>query len=103
MNFFDTDSSWEVIANTGPTNAPIQRFSGLMGLDGISRKSSPTFYGVNAAKERWLSEHAFALERRILGHGETQTWTLSFEGNKAAVNLETTDGGKWELHGEMSE
>ena len=103
LNFFDTDSSWEIMTNTGPTNAPIQRFSGLMGLDGISRKSSPTFYGINAAKGRWLNEHAFALERRILGHGETQTWTLYFDGNKATVSLETTDGGKWELHGETSE
>jgi CubicO group peptidase (beta-lactamase class C family) len=100
LNFFDTDSSWEIMADSGPTNAPIQRFSGLMGLDGISRKSSPTFYGINAARGRWLNEHTFALERRILGHSETQTWMLSFEGNKATVTLETTDGNKFELHGE---
>jgi hypothetical protein len=37
-----------------------------------------------------------------LGHGETQIWTLSFEGNKATVSLETTDGGKFQLHGETS-
>ena len=74
-----------------------------MGLDGISRKSAPAFYGINAAKGRWLNEHTFVLERRILGHSETQSWTLSFEGNKVTVNLEDTDGGKWELRGELSE
>jgi hypothetical protein len=102
LNFFDSDSSWELTTTTGNTNVPIQRFSGLMGLDGISRKSPPAFYGINAAKARWLNDHTFALERRILGHSETQTWTVSFEGAKATVRLENTDGGKWELHAETS-
>jgi CubicO group peptidase (beta-lactamase class C family) len=103
LNFFDSDSSWEIMTNTDRAGVPIQRFSGLMGLDGIFRKSPPAFYGINAAKGRWLNEHTFALERRILGHSETQTWTLSFEHNKVTVSLENTDGGKWELRGEMSE
>jgi CubicO group peptidase (beta-lactamase class C family) len=102
LNFFDSDSSWELTTTTGNTNVPIQRFSGLMGLDGISRKSPPAFYGINAAKARWLNDHTFALERRILGHSETQTWTVSFEDTKATVRLENTDGGKWELHAETS-
>jgi CubicO group peptidase (beta-lactamase class C family) len=103
LNFFDSDSSWEITTSTGRADVPIQRFSGLMGLDGVSRKSPPAFYGINAAKGRWLHDHTFALERRILGHGETQTWTLSFEGNKVTVGLETTDGDKRELRGETSE
>jgi hypothetical protein len=103
LNFFDSDSSWEITTNTGRAEVPVQRFSGLMGLDGISRKSPPAFYGINAAKGRWLNEHTFALERRILGHGETQTWTLSFDGNQVTVSLENTDGGKWELRGETSD
>jgi len=103
LNFFDSDSSWEITTSTGRADVPIQRFSGLMGLDGIFRKSAPAFYGINAAKGRWLNDHTFALERRILGHSETQSWTLSFEGNKVTVSLEDTDGGKWELQGEQSE
>jgi hypothetical protein len=74
-----------------------------MGLDGMFRKSSPAFYGINAAKGRWLNERTFALERRILGHGETQTWTLNFDGNKVTVNFENTDGSKIELHGETTD
>jgi len=43
------------------------------------------------------------MERRILGHSEIQTWTLSFEGNKVTVNFENTDGFTAELRGEASE
>jgi hypothetical protein len=74
-----------------------------MGLEGIFRKSPPAFYGINAAKGRWLNEHTFALERRILGHSETQTWTLNFEGNEVTVTFENTDGSKAELHGETND
>jgi len=103
LNFFDSDSSWEIITNTARPELPTQRFSGLMGLDGVFRKSPPAFYGINAAKGRWLNEHTFALERRILGHGETQTWTLNFDGNKVTVNFENTDGFKTELRGETND
>jgi hypothetical protein len=81
LNFLDSGSSWEYGINTGRVEPPVQRFSGLIGLDGIFRKSPPAFYGVNAAKGRWVNEHTFAVERRILGHGETETWTLNFDGN----------------------
>jgi hypothetical protein len=74
-----------------------------MGLDGTFRKSPPANYGINAAKGRWLNEHTFAMERRILGHGETQSWTLTFDGGKVTVNFADTDGFKTELHGETSD
>jgi hypothetical protein len=38
-----------------------------------------------------------------LGHSETQTWTLAFDGNKVNVSFENTDGTKAELHGEMKD
>jgi hypothetical protein len=43
------------------------------------------------------------VERRILGHGETQRWTLAFDGRKVDVRFEDTDGVKVELHGEADE
>jgi hypothetical protein len=101
LNFFD-DPSWEATTDSERAGGAIQRFSGPMGLEGVSRKGAPAFYGTDAAKGRWLNEHTFALERRTLGHGESQTWTLTFEGNKAMVSLETTDGGKFQLNGETS-
>ncbi len=58
---------------------------------------------INAVKGRWTGEHTFVLERRILGHGETQTWSLAFEGKNVTVNFENTDGFKANFRGEMSE
>ncbi len=101
LNFLDSDSSWVATTDTGKPDRPTERFAGLMGLDGIFRKSPPARYGINAAKGRWLNEHTFSLERRILGRGETQTWAFAFDGNKVTVNFENTDGFKAELHGEV--
>jgi hypothetical protein len=58
---------------------------------------------VNAVKGSWLDDHTFVVERRILGHGETQRWTLAFDGRKVDVRFEDTDGAKAELHGEADE
>jgi len=103
LNFLDSDSSWVVTTYTRKADRPTERFTGLVGLDGLFRKSPPAPYGINAAKGRWVNEHTFAMERRILGHGETQTWALTFDGDKVTVNFENTDGFKAELHGELTD
>jgi CubicO group peptidase (beta-lactamase class C family) len=103
LNFLDSDSSWVITTYTGKAERPTDRFTGLFGLDGVYRKSPPALYGINAAKGRWISERTFVMERRILGRGETQTWALTFDGDKVTVNFENTDGTKAELRGEMSE
>ena len=99
LHFFDQDSSWEITTDTGKDHS-IQRFSGLMGLDGVFRKSPPAPYGINAVKARWINQHSFEVDRHILGHSETQLWTLAFEGNKVEVSFENTDGFKTQLHGD---
>jgi CubicO group peptidase (beta-lactamase class C family) len=101
LNFFDQDSSWEITTDTGKDHS-VQRFSGLMGLDGVFRKSPPAFYGINAAKGRWTGARTFEIERRILGHSETQSWALTFDGASVDVKFENTDGTKMDLHGEQS-
>ncbi|QPF84344.1 serine hydrolase [Bradyrhizobium genosp. L] len=103
LNFVGSDSSWTITTETGKPDHPEQQFTGPMGLDGTFRTSAPAFYGINAVRGRWLNEHTFALERRILGHGETQSWFLTFDGNKVSVAFENTDGAKAELHGEAME
>lgn len=103
LHFFDSDASWEITTETGKSERPTQRFAGLMGLDGHYRKSPPAFYGINAARGRWLNEHTFELERRILGHSETQRWVLAFEGDRVTVNYQNTDGFKAELNGARSD
>lgn len=103
LNLLEQDASWAITTDGGNADRPEGRFTGLMGLDGMFRASPPASYGINAARGRWLNEHTFALERRILGHGEIQTWFLTFDGNKVTVAFESTDGGKAELHGEATE
>jgi CubicO group peptidase (beta-lactamase class C family) len=100
LNFYESDSSWVITTYTDKGNG---RFTGLFGTDGVYRKSPPAPYGINATKGRWTGEHTFVMERRILGHSETQTWELTFDGDKVAVNFENTDGFKAELHGESTE
>jgi CubicO group peptidase (beta-lactamase class C family) len=100
VNFYDSDSSWVL---TTYTDKGDRRFTGMVGLDGVYRKSPPAPYGINAARGRWTSEHTFVMERRILGHSETQTWAATFDGDNVTVNFENTDGFKVELHGKKAE
>jgi hypothetical protein len=103
LNLVGENPSWEIVTDTGkPDSNPAEVFSGSLGLDGMFRKS-PGHYGINAAKGRWINARTFAIERRVLGHSETQSWTLAFDGNKVTVTYEDTDGNREELHGEAKE
>lgn len=100
LNFYKQDSSWVITTYTDKGSG---RLTGLVGLDGVYRKSPPAPYGINATRGRWTSEHTFVMERRILGHSETQTWALTFDGDKVTVNFENTDGFRAELRGKSTE
>jgi CubicO group peptidase (beta-lactamase class C family) len=102
LNLVDPSPSWEITTATQRLDRPTARFAGSIGLDGLFRKS-PARYGVNAVKGSWLDDRTFVVERRILGHGETQRWTLTFDGKKVDISFESTDGAKAELHGEADE
>ena len=103
LNLIDPDPFWEITTETENADRPTRRFSGILGLHGIFRMSPPANYGINASKGRWLDERTFALERRILGHSETQLWVLAFDGNKVEVSFEDTDGSKAKLYGEKKD
>jgi CubicO group peptidase (beta-lactamase class C family) len=99
LRLVDPNPSWEIITENGK-DQPIGRFEGPIGLDGVFRKSPLASYGIDAVKGRWMNDHTFEVDRRILGHGETQIWVLRFEGKTVDVSFEDTDGSKAELHGE---
>ena len=102
LNLADPNPSWETTNDTRNLDRPTARNAGSIGLDGLFRKS-PAAYGINAVKGNWLDDHTFLIERRILGHGETQRWTLAFDGKKVDVKFESTDGAKVEVYGEADE
>jgi CubicO group peptidase (beta-lactamase class C family) len=102
LNLVGPNPSWEYTIATQRLDRPTARFAGPIGLDGLFRKASAR-YGIDAVKGSWLDDHTFVVERRILGHGETQRWTLAFDGGKVDVKYEDTDGGSAESHGEAAE
>jgi hypothetical protein len=101
LNLVDAPPSWEI--TTGTSDAPPERFAGLLGLEGVFQLSPRASYGINAVKGRWLNAHTFSIERRILGHGETQFWALAFDGKTVDVSFVSSDGLKTELRGEATD
>jgi CubicO group peptidase (beta-lactamase class C family) len=102
LNLADPNPSWEYTSASERLDRPTARFTGPIGIDGLFRKGSAR-YGIDAVKGSWLDDHTFVVERRILGHGEMQRWTLGFDGKKVNVKFESTDGAEVELHGEADE
>ena len=103
LNLTDADPSWVITTETGRPEQPTAQFSGLLGLDGIFRKSPPAAYGINATRGHWVNERTFTIERRILGYSEVQFWKLAFDANKVDIHFENPDGAKAELHGEAKD
>jgi hypothetical protein len=103
LNLVGPNPSWEYTIDTQRLDQPIARFAGPIGLEGLFRKSSPTPYGIEAVKGSWLDDRTFVVDRRILGHGETQKWTIAFDGKRVDVTFESTDGANAKLHGETDE
>ena len=100
LNLVEPDPSWEATLDPQEPGEPPRRLTGAIGLDGKFRKTQTSF-GIEAAKGRWISDETFEVERRILGHGETQLWRLRFDGKAVDIHYENTDGFKTELDGEQ--
>ena len=66
--------------------------SGPIGLDGRFGKSALPQYGLSAVRGRWVASDQFEIERRILGHSETQRWLLTFHGDDLDLHYSDTDG-----------
>lgn len=102
LNFFDRpDPTWEAVLHADP---PTDRRTGVFGTDGFYRLGPPGPYGIEAVRGRWLDDRRFELDSRTLGRGETQTWTLAFDGDdKVTITYENTDGYRAELRGTASD
>jgi hypothetical protein len=103
LNFLDPEPSWVATVYTGKADRSTERSTGSFGVDGFYRKSPAPADGISAARGRWLDERRFAMERRILGRGQTESYTFTFDGDKVTIKFENTDGFKAELQGTASE
>jgi hypothetical protein len=90
---------WILTTNSGKPGGVTDYFPGPLGLDGRFRLAAPNRFGIAAARGRWLSGNSLEVERRILGHSETQRWLLTFEGNNVTVHFVDTDGEKADVRG----
>ncbi len=84
------------------TDAPTQRFSGPIGLEGLYRIGGQRRFGINAAKGAWLDDKTFAIEHQTLGNDDAGRVILSFEGRGVAVTFEGADG-KSTAYGETAD
>lgn len=103
LTLVGADPSWEVMEVPEQADTPAPRVAGPIGLDGRFRVGPEARHGFNATKGHWLNDRTFAVERRVLGHSETQLWTLRFDGTKVDFRFADTDGTKAELSGETSD
>ena len=90
---------WTLATNSGKPGAVPNYFPGPLGLDGRFRLAAPVRFGIAAARGRWVSDNSLEVERRILGHSETQRRLLTFEGTNVTVHFVDTDGDKADVHG----
>jgi CubicO group peptidase (beta-lactamase class C family) len=87
----------------GPTNSSI-RYNGLIGLDGLYRKSSSTMFGiVPTVKGTWLDGQTFEMDVEYLGYGEEQKLFLSFAADKLNLRGKDRDGREASVEGELSD
>jgi CubicO group peptidase (beta-lactamase class C family) len=93
------DPMWILATNSGKPGAVTKDYPGPIGLDGRFRLAAPIGSAIAAARGRWVSDNSLEVERRILGHSETQRWVLTFEGNDVTVRFVDTDGDKADIHG----
>ncbi len=93
------DPTWVLATNSGKPGAITHYFPGPLGLDGRFRLATPQWFGIAAARGRWVSDSSLEVERRILGYGATQRWILRFNGNDVTVHFVDTDGDKADMQG----
>jgi CubicO group peptidase (beta-lactamase class C family) len=99
LRLMGQDPMWVLTTNNGKPDAITHYFPGPLGLDGRFRLAAPQWFGIAAARGRWLSDSSLEVERRILGYGATQRWILTFDGNDISVHFADTDGDNADIHG----
>jgi CubicO group peptidase (beta-lactamase class C family) len=86
----DENPRYSVETNAGD---PARRhLDGPIGLDGLYRKTAPSFLGIRAVKGTWQNEQTFVVDLQYVGLGDAWTWTLTFDGDKVALRGKARDG-----------
>jgi CubicO group peptidase (beta-lactamase class C family) len=93
------DPMWVLATNNGKPGAITHYFPEPLGLDGRFRVAAPQWFGIAAARARWVGNTSLEVERRVLGFSATQRWILTFNNNDVTVHFFDTDGAKADILG----
>jgi hypothetical protein len=84
------------------------RITGPIGLDGRYRKREPSYlqesaiYGVTAVKGTWENDHAFVIDRLIIGEGATScAMDLTFDRKKLNIRTKLDNGQEVSVDSEI--
>jgi hypothetical protein len=100
LNLSDPNPSYEYQVKMGRSTAPLGRFAGPIGVNGVFRLGPPTSDGISAAKGAWIDEKTFVLQTQTLGNDNAHRVVLTFEGMSVDLNIDGADGFITLLHGE---
>jgi len=103
LNLSDPNPSYEYQVNTRRAAAPLERFAGPIGVDGLFRLGVPTTHGISAAKGAWIDEKTFVGQLQTLGNDDAREVVLTFEGRDLNLSIESEDGFIRLLHGQSND
>ncbi|MDH2386654.1 serine hydrolase [Bradyrhizobium sp. CER78] len=92
LTLFLADENPRYVVETNAGDPARRDLNGPIGLDGLYRKSAPTFLGVRAVKGAWTDERTLVVDLQYVGLGDAWTWTLTYDGDKVALRGKARDG-----------
>jgi CubicO group peptidase (beta-lactamase class C family) len=103
LNFVGPNPSYAYELETGRPDAPVERFEGPIGLDGVYRAGVPTNRGITVAKGAWSYDKSFVVQFQELGGDNLRSAFLSFKGRGVDLVFVPEDGPSIKLHGEAAD
>jgi hypothetical protein len=103
LNLDGPNPSYEYELRAGRPDAPVERFEGPIGLDGVYRAGVPTNQGITVAKGAWSSDQSFVVQFEELGGDNLRKAILSFRDNAVDLVFIPEHGPSVDLHGEASD
>ena len=100
LSFADPHPHYDLEIYNQDQTKPSLKSDGPIGLDGVYRKGEPTASGIVAMRGKWSDGRTFVIERQMLGTGEEQKWTLSFDGERLHLRGKGRDGRDVSIDGE---
>lgn len=82
------DPSYQYEARAEP-GAPVERYGGPIGLDGLYKEGGRRLFGPSAAKGAWLDDRTFVLDLQTLGNDDAARVTLAFEGKTVDATFDS--------------